>query len=50
MPVTRPLKFLFHTVDFFSIPPKKLRVESNRVTNRTYFIHRRRIVAVATYS
>lgn len=34
---------------FFAIPLKKVDIESDRNTNRTYFIHQGRIVAVATY-
>lgn len=34
--------------NFFSIPLKKVEIESIPATGRTYFIHQGRIVAVAT--
>lgn len=43
------LKLLIAPPTFFSIPLKKIEVESSPVTNRTYFIYRGRIVAVASY-
>ncbi len=45
----RPIRFLMTTEDFFQTNPKKLRVEQCPVLNRTYFVHRGTIVAVATY-
>lgn len=40
---------LFAAPEFFILPPKKIRTESDPVINRTYFIHADRIVAVGTY-
>lgn len=41
------VKLEFAAPEFFSLPPKALRVEESPVTGRTYFINRGRIVAVA---
>lgn len=43
-----PVKLLIFDPLFFFIPSKKLLIESCPVVNRTYFIHRGKIVAVAT--
>lgn len=42
------LRILFACEGFFSIPLKKVEIESDPVTDRTYFVHKGRIVAVAT--
>lgn len=39
---------LFATKEFYSAPPKNIRVETDPVINRTYFIYRGRIVAVGS--
>lgn len=41
------MKMLFHVANFFFLPLKNMTVESNPITNRTYFIHKGKIVAVA---
>ena len=41
-----PVKLIMFIRDFFSIPLKKIVVESNVGTGRTYFLYRDRIVAV----
>lgn len=40
------IKILIATPDFFKLPPKKLTLETCDVANRTYFLHRDKIVAV----
>lgn len=42
------VKLLVASNEFFSTNPKKLAVESDEITNRTYFIKGDKIVAVAT--
>lgn len=41
------VKLEFAAKEFFSIPPKRLKVEESPATGRTYFIAGDRIVAVA---
>jgi hypothetical protein len=41
------LKIEFAAPGFFSIPLKKVEIETNRGTGRTYFIYRGEVVAVA---
>jgi hypothetical protein len=41
------LKMEIAAPDFFSIPLKRVEIETVRETGRTYFIHRGAIVAVA---
>lgn len=43
-----PVKLLIFDPRFFFIPSKKLQIEADEFTNRTYFIHGGKIVAVAT--
>lgn len=40
------VKLLLNTPEFFTAPPNKVKVESDEVTNRTYFIFKDKIVAV----
>jgi hypothetical protein len=42
----RPVKLIMFDPRFFFIPSKKIKVESDAVANRTYFLHDGRIVAV----
>lgn len=44
---TEKLKIELATPDFFSIPMKKIALESVPGTGRTYFLYRDEIVAVA---
>ncbi len=42
-----PIKIDLQVPEFFHIPFRKMVIETNEITNRTYFLHHGRIVAVA---
>ncbi len=50
MSVSNPLRIILQAPGFFSIPLKKIEIETNAIANRTYFLHGGRIVAVAIRS
>lgn len=46
MTQAQPIKLIIKSSEFFSTPPKKITVEENAGTGRTYFLRGDRILAV----
>lgn len=46
MTQAQPIKLIIKSPEFFSTPPKKITVEENAGTGRTYFLRGDRILAV----
>lgn len=40
------VKMILIAPEFFTVPPNKVKVESDEVTNRTYFLFKDKIIAV----